>query len=247
MKILGVIPARYASSRFPGKPLIDIKGKSMIQRVYAQCQASELLDEVIVATDDERIFDHVHAFGGKVLMTAEHHRSGTERLVEIAEKETSYTHFVNIQGDEPFIDPAQIDLLCKLLTSDSEVQIATLVHKIHSYEELINPNMPKVVLDEQGNALYFSRSPIPFIRKEAEQTNWLNHHDFYRHIGIYAFEREVLLKVPRMKKSILEETESLEQLRWLANGYKIRTAETNKISFAIDSPEDLDRLLESLA
>lgn len=247
MKILGVIPARYASSRFPGKPLIDIKGKSMIQRVYEQCKATELLADVIVATDDSRIFEHVEAFGGKVRMTADHHRSGTERLVEIAEAEVSFTHFVNIQGDEPFIDPAQIDLLCKVLTADKEVQIATLVHKIHSYEELINPNMPKVVLDEEGNALYFSRSPIPFIREESEQTKWLNHHDFYRHIGIYAFEREVLLKVPQMKKSVLEEKESLEQLRWLANGYKIRTAETNKISFAIDSPEDLDRLLESLA
>ena len=141
----------------------------------------------------------------------------------------------------------KIDLLCKVLTTDSAVQIATLVHKINSYEELINPNMPKVVLDEEGNTLYFSRSPIPYIREESEQTKWLDHHDFFRHIGIYAFEREVLLKVPQMKKSVLEEKESLEQLRWLANGYKIRTAETNKISFAIDSPEDLDRLLESLA
>ncbi|MEL6252883.1 MAG: 3-deoxy-manno-octulosonate cytidylyltransferase [Bacteroidota bacterium] len=247
MKILGVIPARYASSRFPGKPLINIKGKSMIQRVYEQCRAAELLDEVTVATDDQRIFDHVGTFGGKVRMTADHHRSGTERMVEIAESDNSFSHFVNIQGDEPFIDPSQIDLLCKVLTSDSAVQIATLVHKIRTYEELINPNMPKVVRDEFGNALYFSRSPIPYIRKESEQTKWLNHHDFYRHIGIYAFEREVLLKVPKMKKSVLEEKESLEQLRWLANGYKIRTAETNKISFAIDSPEDLDRLLESLA
>lgn len=244
--ILGIIPARYASTRFPGKPLVDIQGKSMIQRVYEQTERAKYIDAAIVATDDERIFKHVKGFGGRVEMTASHHRSGTERMVEIAEKEPSYTHFVNIQGDEPFIDPAQIDLLCKLLLDDPKTEIATLVHKIEELSSLENPNMPKVVLDTAGNALYFSRSPIPYIREDADKSNWLNLQTFYRHIGIYAFKREVLLKVPQMTTSYLEEAESLEQLRWLANGFKIRTAVTDKVSFAVDSPADLQRLLESL-
>ena len=247
MKILGVIPARYASSRFPGKPLADIKGKSMIQRVYEQCQKSQYLSEVVVATDDARIFEHVEAFGGKVAMTAEHHRSGTERMVEVAQNYEDYLYLVNIQGDEPFIEPSQIDLLCKLVVEEPQTQIATLIHKIERASDLDNPNLPKVVVDEEGNALYFSRSPIPFVRNEEDRGKWLEAHTFFRHIGIYAFEREVLLKVPAMNSSKLELVESLEQLRWLANGYKIRTAITNKSSFAIDSPSDLARLLESLA
>lgn len=245
--ILGIIPARYASTRFPGKPLVDIQGKSMIQRVYEQTAQAQYIDEVVVATDDDRIFEHVKEFGGKVEMTGEHHRSGTERMVEIAEKKPSFSHFVNIQGDEPFIDPAQIDLLCRLLLDDPQTEIATLIHKIEELSSLENPNMPKVVVDVEGNALYFSRSPIPYVREDSNKANWLKLQNFYRHIGIYAFKREVLLKVPQMEKSYLEEAESLEQLRWLANGFKIKTAITDKVNFAIDSPEDLVRLLESLS
>lgn len=244
--ILAIIPARFASTRFPGKPMVDIRGKSMIQRVYEQTAKAQYIDAVVVATDDTRIFEHVRGFGGKVEMTAEHHRSGTERMVEIAEKESNYTHFVNVQGDEPFIDPAQIDGLCKLLLEDPQTEIATLIHKIEDQASLENPNMPKVVVDVSGNALYFSRSPIPYVREDSDKANWLKLQNFYRHIGIYAFKREVLLKVPQMKKSYLEEAESLEQLRWLANGFKIKTAITDKVNFAIDSPEDLVRLLESL-
>jgi len=207
--ILGIIPARFASTRFPGKPLVEIQGKSMIQRVYEQTAQAKYIDAVVVATDDERIFTHVKGFGGKVEMTGEHHRSGTERMVEIAQKEPSFSHFVNIQGDEPFIDPEQIDLLCKLLLDDPRVEIATLVHKIEELSALENPNMPKVVLDTEGNALYFSRSPIPYIRADSDKSNWLKLQTFYRHIGIYAFKREVLLKVPQMKLSYLEEAESM--------------------------------------
>lgn len=243
--ILGVIPARYASTRFPAKPLVDIRGKSMIQRVYEQASRSTELAEVIVATDDERILSHVESFGGRVEMTAAQHRSGTERVAEVAMRHPQYAYCVNIQGDEPFLDPTQIDLLCQTLRSP-EVQIATLTRKITDPETLHSPHVVKVVTDHQGDALYFSRSPIPYCRDEADPNQWPETVAYFKHIGIYGFRREVLLAVTEMKPSPLELAESLEQLRWLANGHRIRTAETDREALAIDTPEDLNRLLNSL-
>lgn len=243
--ILGVIPARYASSRFPAKPLVDIRGKSMIRRVYEQASQASELAEVIVATDDTRIFGHVQDFGGKVEMTAEHHRSGTERVAEVAARHPQYAYCVNIQGDEPFLDPAQIDLLCRTLRAPG-VEIATLIRRLTDPAALLSPHTVKVVSDHRGDALYFSRSPIPYFRDEADARHWPEHAAYYKHIGIYGFRREVLLAVAAMKPSPLEQAESLEQLRWLANGHRIRTAETNEEALAIDTPEDLDRLLNSL-
>ncbi|MDB4286359.1 3-deoxy-manno-octulosonate cytidylyltransferase [bacterium] len=238
--ILGIIPARYDSSRFPGKPLVNIQGKTMIERVYQQCAKADRLDKVIVATDDERIFRHVQGFSGHVMMTKGHHISGTERIGEVAKNFPEYDHCINIQGDEPYIDPRQIDLLCETLADDPAVHIATLVKRTQDKERAQNPNSIKVVVDHNGDALYFSRSLIPFYRnllKTGEPT-------YLQHIGIYGFTREILLKIPQMKPSELETAESLEQLRWMANGYKIRTAETDMESHSIDTPEDLHRLLE---
>jgi 3-deoxy-manno-octulosonate cytidylyltransferase (CMP-KDO synthetase) len=244
--ILGVIPARFASSRFPGKPLKEILGKSMIRRVYEQCNKASQLSGLIVATDDRRILEHVQAFGGKAEMTAATHASGSERLSEIAGRYPQFTHFVNIQGDEPFIEPEQINQLSETLLAGDEVRIATLVKRIHDPAELTNPNVVKVVLSNSGDALYFSRSPIPFCRKAEPSDNWLRKYVYYRHIGIYGFHREVLLAIPNMKPALAEEAESLEQLRWLANGYRIRTAETPFDSLSIDSPEDLERAIRKL-
>lgn len=243
--IVGVIPARYASTRFPAKPLVDIRGKSMIRRVYEQAIQSKSLDEVIVATDDARIFQHVAAFGGKVEMTAEHHRSGTERVAEVVARHPDYACCVNIQGDEPFLEPEQIDLLCGVLQEEG-VQIATLIRRLTDASSLHSPHTVKAVIDNVGNAMLFSRSPIPFFRDEPDPDKWLSRIPYYKHIGIYGFRRDVLLKVAGMDASPLEQAESLEQLRWLANGYQIRTAETDREALAIDTPEDLRRLLNSL-
>ena len=241
MKI-GIIPARYASSRFPGKPLVDIHGKSMIQRVYEQCMKAEL-DRVIVATDDERIYEHVKSFGGEVVNTADTHISGTDRIAEAAQKlkleEDAIV--VNIQGDEPFIDPNDINLL--LACFGKHTQIATLVKKIKDEKTLHNPNSPKVVLGNQQQALYFSRQAIPFL-KEIKPEEWLSKASFYQHIGIYAFRYESLKKVTQLPSSALEKSEGLEQLRWLENGFQIQTAETKSECIAVDSPEDLNRISE---
>ncbi|MEM6263269.1 MAG: 3-deoxy-manno-octulosonate cytidylyltransferase [Bacteroidota bacterium] len=244
MKVLGVIPARYASSRFPGKPLVDIAGKSMIQRVYEQAQQAELLDAVVVATDDARIFSHVEGFGGQVHMTADTHVSGTERAAEIAEKMPDYTHYLNIQGDEPFIAPSQIDLLCSTLAAGAD--IGTLIKPLTNPERLTNPNAIKVVLDQEGFGLYFSRSPIPFLRDEPDVSKWPERGLHFQHIGIYGFRREVLMNIPHLSPSPLEVSESLEQLRWLAQGYRIKTALTHEAATSVDTPEDLERLLEGL-
>lgn len=244
MKILGIIPARYKSSRFPGKPLVDIAGKSMIQRVYEQCLKSNCIDKVIVATDDQRIADHVIAFGGNVQMTSEKHQSGTDRCAEIAESYPLFDIFINIQGDEPMIDPTQIDLLASCFEKQDTL-IATLVKPIHTLEELFNENTPKVVLNANDEAIYFSRSAIPFLRG-LEKENWLTNNTFFKHIGIYAFRNQTLKEITKLPVSTLEFAEALEQLRWIQNGYKIQTAITNSESQAIDTPEDLEKLLSFL-
>lgn len=237
-KIIGVIPARYASSRFPGKPLVSIKGKPMIQRVYEQASKAASLGEVIVATDDQRIVDAVNSFGGKVVMTAETHQSGTDRCAEVLAKlEAKPDVIINIQGDEPFIYPEQIDQLAACF-NDPATEIATLAKAIDSLEELENPNVVKVVRDKNGFALYFSRSPIPHRRNAAFSENV-----FYKHVGIYGYKVDVLGKVSQLEQSNLEMMESLEQLRWLENTYRIKVAETAYESWAIDTPEDLEKLL----
>jgi 3-deoxy-manno-octulosonate cytidylyltransferase (CMP-KDO synthetase) len=238
----GIIPARYASSRFPGKPLALIGNKSMIERVYEQ--ASKSIDLVYVATDDRRIGDAVAGFGGRVVMTSADHQSGTDRCAEAAgliegEIGRKIDIVINIQGDEPFIKPEQIDLVKGCFTSDS-VQIATLVRKAEPGEDIFNPNQPKVILDIEGNAIYFSRAAIPFIR-EAEKSEWTRMHSFYKHIGLYAYRTETLKKITRLARSPLEITESLEQNRWIENGFRVRTAVTIWESVGIDTPDDLER------
>lgn len=244
MKILGIIPARYESSRFPGKPLIDIAGKSMIQRVYDQCQKSARLHKVIVATDDQRILDHLKTFGAEGVMTSAKHASGTDRCGEVAEKFSEFDILINIQGDEPMIDPLQIDLLCSCF-DNMDIHIATLVKKIHTNEELFNQNTPKVILNKKQEAIYFSRSTIPFLKGKKSDV-WLTKHTFYKHIGIYAFRSQTLAEINRLPVSSLEIAEGLEQLRWIENGYSIQTEITDKESQAIDTPEDLIKLLALL-
>lgn len=243
--VTGIIPARYASTRFPGKPLALISGKTMIERVYTQARKS--LDAVYVATDDERIFNTVMNFGGSAVMTSDRHRSGTDRCAEAAgiiQKLTGRKTdiIINIQGDEPFLKPDQINQLVSCF-SDRSVEIATLVKKIDPGENLFNPNHPKVVVDLFGNALYFSRSAIPYVR-DAGENDWLTRHIFFRHIGIYAYRTEVLEKITRLPPSPLEKAESLEQNRWLENGFRIRTAVTEFDSFSIDTPADLQKAEE---
>lgn len=248
MKFIGIIPSRYASTRFPGKPLIDIRGKSMIQRVYERSSQSDILSDVYVATDDERIAKHVEAFGGKVLMTSSNHQSGTDRCYEAAAAiqgiDKKNTIIVNIQGDEPFIAPEQINTLCKCF-DDPKVGIATLVKKINNLSTIHNPNTPKVVRNTDGDAIYFSRSPIPYLRDTAAE-DWFIKHDFYKHIGIYAYRLPTLKELTNLERSTLEIAESLEQLRWIENNYRIRTAITTHESMAIDSPDDLKKLLAQL-
>jgi 3-deoxy-manno-octulosonate cytidylyltransferase (CMP-KDO synthetase) len=241
MNIIGIIPARFASTRFPGKPLIDIGGKSMIQRVYEQAKKSNYLSNVVVATDDERIEQHVKSFNGNVIMTNSQHQSGTDRCFEAIQKfSASADVVINIQGDEPFIHPEQIDLLASCFNS-ATTQIATLVKKITDNEELFNQNTPKVIINKNSEAIYFSRQTIPLIRNQKPK-EWLQHHTFYKHIGIYGYTTKVLSEITSLKQSSLELAESLEQLRWIENGYKINIAITDNESIAIDSPDDLKKL-----
>lgn len=244
MKTLGIIPARFQSSRFPGKPLIDIAGKSMIQRVYEQCLKSTKVDKVIVATDDMRILDHLQSFGAEGVMTDSNHVSGTDRCGEVAAKYPEFDVLINIQGDEPMIDPTQIDLLCSCFDK-LDTQIATLVKIIASDEELFNENTPKVILNKNKEALYFSRQTIPFLRSKPNET-WLKEHTYYKHIGIYGFRNKTLSEIIKLPQSGLELAESLEQLRWIENGYSISCAVTDKESQAIDTPADLEKLLNIL-
>lgn len=237
MKVVGIIPARYASTRFPGKPLAVIKGKTMIRRVCEQAWKSKL-DAVVVATDDVRIADEVMSFGGQYVMTDPNHRSGTDRCREALDLfENQYAAVVNIQGDEPFIDPRQINLLVDLISRD-DTQLASLAKRIEDEDDLFSPNAVKVVMDKEGKALYFSRNPIPFMRN-VERTEWLNKGVFYQHIGIYAYKAEALRQVARLQPTALELAESLEQLRWLENGLSIRMAVTKSVNVSIDTPEDL--------
>jgi len=243
MKFIGIIPARYASTRFPGKPLAVLGGKTVIQRVYEQ--ASSVLEEAYVATDDARIFDAVEAFGGRAVMTRADHKSGTDRIEEAAEKiGTDADVIINVQGDEPFIQRSQIETLMQLF-ENTETQIGTLGKRFESIDAALNPNSPKIVTDLQGFALYFSRSIIPFVRGQ-EQTVWLEKYPFLKHLGLYAYRREVLREVTKLPQSPLEIAESLEQLRWLENGYRIRVGLTDVETVGIDTPEDLQRAEEFL-
>ena len=238
MTFTAIIPARYASTRFPGKPLAVLGGKTVIQRVYEQ--VSSVLNEVYVATDDERIFACVNSFGGKAVMTRADHQSGTDRIQEAVEKTSTQTDvIINVQGDEPFIQPSQIQTLMQLF-DDPSTQIGTLGKYFENIEAVENPNSPKIVMDNRGFALYFSRSVIPYIRGK-ERQNWFGEYPFLKHLGVYAYRREVLAEVTKLPQSSLEKAESLEQLRWLQNGYRIRVGLTDVETVGIDTPEDLQR------
>ena len=238
MKVIGIIPARYASTRFPGKPLAMLGGKTVIERVYEK--VSSVLSDCYVATDDERIYQAVMDFGGRAVMTSADHKSGTDRIAEAMEKiGGDYDVVVNVQGDEPFIHAEQIATLCHCF-DDPETQIATLGKPFANMAETENPNSPKIVVDNRGFALYFSRSIIPFVRGVNRQ-EWMSHYPFLKHLGLYAYRKEVLREVTRLPQSSLEKAESLEQLRWLQNGYRIRVGITNQETVGIDTPEDLER------
>ncbi|HLX91191.1 MAG TPA: 3-deoxy-manno-octulosonate cytidylyltransferase [Puia sp.] len=239
--IIGIIPARFASTRFPGKPLIDIWGKSMIQRVYERSARAKTLNRLIVATDDERIRDHVQGFGGEAVMTRQFHASGTDRCFEalglLAE---TYRWVINIQGDEPFIRHEQIDELTEAF--DEEAEILTQMIAVSSSEQLFDPGEAKIVLNEKNEALYFSRSPIPFVRNVAEK-EWHLHHLFYRQVGMYAYRSDILRKLTSLAVTPLEKAESLEQLRWLQNGFRIKCVLTRYESHCVDVPDDIERIL----
>ncbi len=243
MNFTAIIPARYASTRFPGKPLALLGNKPVIQHVYEQ--ATSVLSEVWVATDDDRIREAVEKFGGRVVMTRADHKSGTDRIEEAAEKTgTQADVVINIQGDEPFVQPSQIKTLMQLF-DNADTQIGTLGKHFENIEAVNNPNSPKIVTDKQGFALYFSRSVIPYIRG-AQDNEWLSHFPFLKHLGLYAYRREVLHEITQLPQSSLEIAESLEQLRWLENGYRIRVGLTDVETVGIDTPEDLQRAEEFL-
>ena len=244
MKFIGIIPARYSSSRFPGKPLAILGRKPVIEHVYRQ--VSSVMEDVFVATDDQRIYDAVEAFGGKAIMTRSDHKSGTDRICEALEKVGgSFDVVINIQGDEPFIQKSQLETVMQCF-DDPRTQIATLGKPFESMEAVENPNSPKIVLDNDGYALYFSRSVIPFVRGK-EREEWLSHFPYLKHIGLYAYRTEVLREVSKLPQSTLELAESLEQLRWLQNGYKIKVGLTDVETIGIDTPEDLQRAEEKIA
>lgn len=238
MKKLAIIPARYASSRFPGKPLINLGGKTMIQRVFEGVATARLFDEVVVATDDQRIVENVHSFGGKVLLTKSSHESGTERCGEVIELYPDFDVVVNIQGDEPLVNAKQLDVLLAAF-EDESVEIATLGTPKITSKEIEDPNRIKIVLDKNSNALYFSRSPIPNQRNSEK-------YPFLRHIGLYAYRTEILKQLVRLTPTLLEKAESLEQLRWLYHGFKIRVVETQIETPNIDAPEDVEDVLGRL-
>lgn len=238
MRVIGIIPARYGSSRFPGKPLIDLKGKTMIQRVVEGASKSKRLEEVLVATDDQRIFDHVQGFGGSVFMTSNAHPSGTDRCAEVVRQLADFPDVViNIQGDEPLVDARQLDQLIAAF-EDPEVTIATLCSEACSEADLNNPNRIKVVTNINDDALYFSRSAIPFHTKPGEWT-----FPYKRHIGLYAYRATTLLELTELKATLLEQTESLEQLRWLYHGFSIRVITTTIETPNIDTPDDVEAVL----
>lgn len=246
MKFIGIIPARYASTRFPGKPLADMKGKYMIQRVYEQVR--KILDNVCVATDDDRIFNAVKSFGGNVVMTSAEQRSGTDRCFEAYNRLGGNEDvIINIQGDEPFIKPEQIESLIACFDSP-QTQIATLVRPFEAtegYEALANPNSPKVILNDKNEALYFSRSIIPYMRNISPE-QWPDKHVYYKHIGMYGYRADILSQITQLPQSSLEIAESLEQLRWLQNGYTIKVGITTQETIGIDTPDDLQKALTLL-
>lgn len=243
MKFIGIIPARYASTRFPGKPLALLGGKPVIQHVYEKVAA--VLEAAYVATDDERIYDVVKSFGGQVVMTRTDHKSGTDRIEEAIEKiEGEWDVVVNVQGDEPFVAKSQLDTICHCF-DDPTTQIATLGKPFESMEAVQNPNSPKIVVDNMGFAMYFSRSVIPYVRGK-EKSSWLTHYPFLKHLGIYAYRKDVLRQVTQLPQSSLEIAESLEQLRWLQNGFKIKVGTTDVETVGIDTPQDLERAEEFL-
>ncbi|KAK6021745.1 3-deoxy-D-manno-octulosonate cytidylyltransferase [Ostertagia ostertagi] len=240
--ILGIIPARYASTRFPGKPLIEIEGKTMIQRVYEQAAKSASLDTIVVATDDVRIANHIRSFKGNVVLTGPDHESGTDRCWDACQQMGgNYDYVINIQGDEPFIDPSQIDLLAATL-KDGTTELATLIIPVDNPDVLFDKGEVKVVLNKQMEGLYFSRTVIPFI-KGVPESEWHKHHPYFRHVGLYAYRKDVLEAVTKLPVSSLEKAESLEQLRWLEAGYRIRCAITEFDSHCIDAPEDVEKVL----
>lgn len=244
MKFIGMIPARYASTRFPGKPLAMLGGKMVIQRVYEQ--TARTLGEAYVATDDERIMAAVSAFGGKAVMTSASHKSGTDRIAEaVSIVGTDADVIVNVQGDEPFIHESQLQTVMSLF-DDPQAQICTLGKPFTEMDAVENPNSPKIVTDKNGYALYFSRSVIPFVRG-MERGEWLSAYPFLKHIGLYAYRKEVLQQITRLPQGALEKAESLEQLRWLENGYRIRVGLTNVETVGIDTPEDLERAERKLS
>lgn len=243
MKFIGIIPARYASTRFPGKPLALLGGKPVIQHVYEKVAA--VLEAAYVATDDERIYDVVKSFGGQVVMTRTDHKSGTDRIEEAIEKiRGEWDVVVNVQGDEPFVAKSQLDTICHCF-DDPTTQIATLGKPFESMEAVQNPNSPKIVVDNMGFAMYFSRSVIPYVRGK-EKSSWLTHYPFLKHLGIYAYRKDVLRQVTQLPQSSLEIAESLEQLRWLQNGFKIKVGTTDVETVGIDTPQDLERAEEFL-
>lgn len=239
MKILGIIPARYASTRFPAKALVKIGGKSMIHRVFEQVMKASSLSKVIVATDHDMIAHEVSAVGGVVAMTSQAHQTGTDRCFEaLTQQAEDFDYVINIQGDEPFIQPEQIDELAALL--NGSVQLATLVTPVKDPDSLVNPNIMKVVFNEFRNALYFSRACVPHLRG-VPQNQWLQNHTFYKHVCMYAYRSDILAEITQLEQSALEKAESLEQLRWLENGYDIKIGITDYESISIDTPEDLAR------
>lgn len=243
MKFIGIIPARYASTRFPGKPLALLGGKPVIQHVYEKVAA--VLEAAYVATDDERIYDAVKSFGGQAVMTRTDHKSGTDRIEEAIEKiGGEWDVVVNVQGDEPFVAKSQLDTICHCF-DDPTTQIATLGKPFESMEAVQNPNSPKIVVDNMGFAMYFSRSVIPYVRGK-EESSWLTHYPFLKHLGIYAYRKDVLRQVTQLPQSSLEIAESLEQLRWLQNGFKIKVGTTDVETVGIDTPQDLERAEEFL-
>ena len=243
MKFIGIIPARYASTRFPGKPLALLGGKPVIQHVYEKVAA--VLEAAYVATDDDCIYDVVKAFGGQVVMTRTDHKSGTDRIEEAIEKiGGEWDVVVNVQGDEPFVSKSQLDTICHCF-DDPTTQIATLGKPFESMEAVQNPNSPKIVVDNMGFAMYFSRSVIPYVRGK-EKSSWLTHYPFLKHLGIYAYRKDVLRQITQLPQSSLEIAESLEQLRWLQNGFKIKVGTTDVETVGIDTPQDLERAEEFL-
>ncbi|MED5579595.1 MAG: 3-deoxy-manno-octulosonate cytidylyltransferase [Nitrospinota bacterium] len=256
MKTLGVIPVRWESSRFPGKPLLDIFGKTMIEHVYRRVSRANLVDKIIVATDDKRIFDKVKNFGGSVKMTSSSHESGTDRVAEIANSQEgeNFSIVVNIQGDEPFVDPDSIDAAVQLMFDNPEIEISTLAVKISSPRDLVDPGVVKVIFDKNMRALYFSRAPIPYVRDLMSSDNSYNvmklsgekmlRNNFFKHLGLYVYRKKILERFSKLPKSIIEECEALEQLRALEDGMNIAIVEAGCDSVGIDTPEDLERIFK---